>query len=148
MCLPDFKRFERIKKENAVTGYRMWILDIKNPSFLKSINTEYFWKNPIGRHKVTEKDSGLYSYNNNYYHNNNYYILGIIKQYGKVAIHKTGYRSERAYIDTLFTINKTKAQGPKEFLNWIDKFNALIEEKAKYYKCKTIPYQDFLDNTK
>src|SRR5690348_15933496 len=101
MCLPDFERFEKIKKENAVIGYRSWLLELDNPEFLKSVNQEFYWKNPVGNHKVTNKNSGLYSYNHyNYYnnHNNNnnnyyydyyyyynyyyynYYISGIIKQ--------------------------------------------------------------------
>ena len=135
----------------------------------------YFWTKRVGvgRHFVTERDSGIYSYNynynynknynynyyennnyenynynnynnNDYYYNYNYYysIHGIIKQYGKVAIHKSGYRSEYAQIDTLFTIKELNATGSSEFLEWIKKFNQSVNEQAKFYKAKTIHYQD------
>jgi hypothetical protein len=103
-----------------------------------------------------------YYYYNNYYNNNynsynynyenynyNYYNLsGIIKQWGKVAIHKTGYRSEYAKIDTLFSIRELDAQGIKEFLDWIKIFNARIEQIAEKYECKVMAYQDFIESEK
>ena len=185
MCLENFERFEQIKKIHAITGYRSWWLNIKDEnSFLKSDSRNFFWDNKIIKaDKVVEKDSGLYSYNNNNYYynynnyynnnnnnynnnnnnynnynnynyNNNYYynyncnnynIIGIIKQYGKVAIHLSGYRSQYAIIDTLFTIRKLDAKESQEFLDWIDKFNARIEKLAKFYDCKVVSWQDFLD---
>ena len=81
-----------------------------------------------------------------YYNYNNYHLSGIIHQYGKVAIHKIGYRSEYAIIDSLFKIRESDAQGSKEFLEWIKKFNQKIDRIAEYYKCKTINWQDFVDS--
>jgi len=89
-----------------------------------------------------------YNYNHNYYYNNNYRIAGIIKQYGKVAIHKTGYRSEFAIVDSIFSIQKSNAKGPKEFMNWIDIFNKRIKDIAERYECKVITWQDFLEQKK
>ena len=168
MCLPDFVEFKRITKANAITGYRNWRLQIKD-STLMSTNQDFIWiPGKIGRHLVKQENSGVYSYNYNYYYNNNnnnnyynnyynnynyyynynYYIGGIVKQYGKAAIHKSGYRSEYAIIDTLFTIRRLDAQGPKEFLDWIDKFNNQIEEVAEKFKSKTTHYQDFTESIK
>jgi hypothetical protein len=86
------------------------------------------------------------NYNNNYYNNYNN-INGIISQYGRVAIHKTGQRSEYAKISKLFTIRRLDAQGPKEFLSWIDKFNRIIANLASKYQCETCTWQDFNDST-
>ena len=173
MCLPDFQEFKQVLKKDAITGYRNWLLPIRETgghiTLLRSVNQSFIYdkRNGCGRHKVTEDNSGIYAYNYNNYHNNNYnnyyydnnnnyyyhnnnnyyyyyyYVAGIIKQYGKVAIHLTGQRSEYAIIDTLFTIRKSDAIGPPDFLNWIDIFNSRIEKLADYYNCKTINYQDF-----
>lgn len=72
-----------------------------------------------------------YNYDYNIDYRNYYYIGGIIKQYGRVAIHKIGQRSEYAKINTLFTIRKSDASGQKEFLDWIDIFNQKVEDIAK-----------------
>jgi hypothetical protein len=163
MCLPDFTEFKQIKKENSIIGYRHWINN-NNSLELKSINQNYIWTPKIVSHKVLNQNSGIYSYKdcnysynnyNNYYsyynncyysnYNNCYYIGGIIKQYGKVAIHQSGYRSQYAIIDKLFTIRESDAKGPKIFLDWIVRFNEHINEIAQYYKCSTtIHLQDFL----
>ena len=186
MCLEGFQEFKTIKKSDAVIGYRIWLLNIKNEdAFLKSASQEFFWnkKQGVGNHKVTKMNSGIYSYNNYnydnydnnynynyyyrnynnyykyynnnnynyyeyYYHYNNYYIIGIIKQWGRVAIHSIGYRSQYASIDTLFTIRKSDASGPQEFLDWIDKFNQRIEKLAKFHKCKIVTWQDFVEQKK
>jgi len=173
MCLPDFVEFKKIKKSEALIGYRNWWLNIKDSIKLKSDSRDYFWDKTIeGPHKVEKENSGIYSYNNyynnfynysnyynynnnynnynNYYYNyKNYYnISGIIHQYGKVAIHRKGYRSQYAIINTLFTISESDAKGPKEFLDWIKVFNSNIETLAKKYKCKTEHYQDFLERMK
>ena len=147
MCLPDFERFEIIPKENAITGYRVWRNLISPSIALLSENQNYQWKGKLeGPHEVKDTDSGIYAYN---YYNNcncyNYYnyILGIIKQYGKVAIHKTGYRSEYAKIDTLFSIRESDA--PKELLSWIKTFNELVTQIAEKYEVKVISYQDYAD---
>lgn len=154
MCLPDFERFEQVKRVNALTGYRIWKNPIKDSNVLLSAYQNYNWKKVEGPHKVENKDSGIYAYNNNYnnYYNNyykrnyyNYYIIGIIKQYGKVAIHKTGQRSQYARIDTLFSIRELYTKGPKKFLDWIKIFNKRIEDISKIYDCKVISWQDFLE---
>jgi hypothetical protein len=158
MCLPNFVEFKQIKKADAVIGYRNWLLNFKDEnSFLKSTNQDFTWDKPqsVGNNKVTEANSGIYSHNYcnnhyNYYYNYYYYyyyylIGGIIKQWGKVAIYQIGYRSQYACIDTLFTIRKSDAQGSQNFLDWIDKFNMKIEKLAKFYKAKTIHYQDFVE---
>ena len=42
MCLSDFERFEKIKKENALIGYRTWKTSIKGDStVLMSENQNY-----------------------------------------------------------------------------------------------------------
>ena len=154
MCLPDFVKFKQIEKDTALTGYKIWrnVKKEDNLTLLSEYMT-YEWKEIEGPHEVLEENSGIYSYNNynyynNYYYNYHYYISGIIKQYGKVAIHKTGYRSEFAIIDTIFSIRESDAKGSKEFLDWIKKFNNKIEKIAQIYKCKTISYQNFLDENK
>lgn len=167
MCLPDFKEFKQIEKTNPLIGYRSWKLSIHNPAILKSEHQKYDWNNIIeGPHVVTDSNSGIYAYNynysnnynyNNYYYSNNYnnnynysnknynnyYMSGIINQYGRVAIHRTGQRSEYAKINKIFTIRESDAKGPKEFLDWISKFNFIIVELAKKYECETINWQDF-----
>ncbi len=170
MCLPDFERFETFLKKNAVTGYRNWKNPIKTLD-LKSESRDYLWLPRGERHKITDKNSGIYSYNNNYYNNyyynnyynnnnnnnnnynnykyyNNYYISGIVLQYGKVAIHKTGYRSEYVKVSSLFTIRESDAKGDDKFINWIKEFNIHIGEVAKRYKVNTIHWQDFADSNK
>src|SRR5688572_7186781 len=128
MCLTDFKEFKTIRKSNPLIGYRTWRLT--REGVLLSEYKDYKWKKTIeGPHKVTEKNSGIYAYYYNY--NNNYnYISGIIQQYGKIAIHSIGQRSSYAKIQTFFTIRKSDAIDPKEFLDWIDKFNSNIEKLA------------------
>ena len=93
-----------------------------------------------------------YSYNNhlfelyeikNKYYNNNYCISGIIHQYGKVAIHESGYRSEYAKIVKGFTIRESDAKGPEKFLSWIKEFNQIISNLCNG---NTIHYQDFIEN--
>lgn len=153
MCLPNFIKFKKIPESNPIVGYRSWRVNIENPDNLISLYSDYNWNSNIGRHNVNNFNSGIYAYNfmytdyyYNYYYNNNnnyYYNYGIIHQYGKVAIHKDGQRSEYCKIITLFTIRKSDAKGPKEFLDWIDNFNPVIEKLAKKYKCNTMHYQDF-----
>jgi len=154
MCLPDFKRFEQISGDSPLIGYRTWKHSI-NSLILKSEYQNYTWKDIEGPHEVLEVNSGIYAYNNNnynnnYYNNNNYYYYynygGIILQWGKVAIHKDGQRSEFTRIKALFTIRENDAKGSKEFLNWIVKFNNEVREVAKIYKCDTIHWQDFKDS--
>ena len=151
MCLPDFIEFKQVSKFRPMTGYRNW----NNPREtlnLKAQNFDYIWSSPIdGPNKVEDKDSGLYAYNYNY--NNNYnlynYIGGIIKQWGKVAIHKDGQRSEYAKVSLLFTIRDSDAKGPDEFIKWIKEvFNPYVKEIAKKYKCKTQHWQDFIEEMK
>ena len=149
MCLPDFVKFAQIEESDPITGYRIWRDQIKDNSLiLKSELVDYKWLNKIqGPIKVLEENSGIYAYI--YYYNknnNNYYIGGIIKQYGKVAIHKTGYRSEYAIIDTLFTIRELDAKGPKKFLGWIKIFNERVNQIADRYQVKTVSYQDFVES--
>ena len=83
-----------------------------------------------------------------YYYNNYYYIAGIIKQYGRVAIHKDGQRSEYAVIDTLFNIRESDAKGPKKFLGWIKEFNLTISNLSLKYECKIVSWQDFREQNK
>lgn len=164
MCLPNFLRFEDVVEENALTGYRTWRASIEGELILQSEYQEYIWDSPPPAVVVLESDSGYYSYNynnnynyynhnhnnynnynhyNNYKHNYNHY--GIVKHFGKVAIHKTGYRSENIRIDTLFTIRESDATGSKDFLAWIPLFNTRVRQIAEKYKAKTEHYQDFLE---
>ena len=165
MCLPGFQEFRDLQETEAIVGYRNWRNTIKPRSLdLRSEYENYTWKVAEGQHEVKEKDSGLYSYNNYYrsydnnnnYHfdNNNYYnynyynnyrLRGIILQWGKVAIHKIGYRSEYARVKTLFTIRESDAEGPDKFLSWVKSFNILMEEIAKKYNANTIHWQDFIE---
>lgn len=170
MCLPNFIEFKQIDETNSLIGYRTW----KNPVnkfILKSEYQDYTWKKIEGPHEIKLNNSGIYAYNyyyykhynhyNHYYNNNNYndyndndynyyynyndyYLQGIIKQWGKVAVHKNGNRSEFAIIHKLFTIRRSDAQGTKEFLNWIVKFNEHVELIAKEYNVTTIHWQDFI----
>jgi hypothetical protein len=170
MCLPDFVEFRQVDRDNPIKGYRNWNNKIEDSNDLESINQKYIWmSDSFGPHEVLESNSGIYSYNyyynyynnynnnynnyynyyynnnyyNNNYNNNYYYIGGIIFQWGKVAIHKTGYRSEYAQIDTLFSIRESDAKGPKKFLDWIKTFNQRINNIAQKYNCKVISWQDF-----
>ena len=152
MCLPDFIEYKQIDESSPLIGYRLWRLNINNPINLMSEHQNYNWNKTIeGPHEVTDSNSGIYAYNNNnnnYYNNNNYSIFGIIKQYGKVAIHKTGQRSEYAKIDILFSIRELDAKGAEKFLDWIKEFNLIITNLSKEYECKTIHWQDFNDRNK
>jgi hypothetical protein len=161
MCLPDFEQFKQVEESEALLGYRTWKNFYKNDSNLMSSNKNYIWKPKVeGPHLVKDNNSGLYAYNHNNYYNNNYYnnnynyyydnydnnyyhIAGIILQFGKVAIHKTGQRSEYAKIKSLFAIRKHDAVGSKEFLNWIDIFNNHINLIAKQWDANTIHWQDY-----
>lgn len=170
MCLPDFKEFKQIDESSPIIGYRAWRNEIKNSSLiLKSEYQEYSWSKFEGPHEVKDKDSGIYAYNNyknnynyyNYYYNNyynnynynyfynyyyyknNYNLLGVINQYGKVAIHKEGQRSEYATVKTLFTIRESDMNGPEKFTNWIMEFNLHIIKISKKYNCDTTHWQDF-----
>src|SRR5260221_14776990 len=146
MCLPNFKEFKQIDEKDAIIGHRIWRNSInENELVLRSEYLDHYWKSIEGPHEVREINSGIYAYNYNYnnYYNYNYY--GIVKQYGKVAIHLTGQRSEYAKIDTLFNIKLSDAKGPKEFLDWIELFNDKTDRIAEKYGCKVISYQDFIE---
>jgi len=165
MCLPDFIEFKQIDESEAVTGYRNWRNSIRNDETLFSENQDYKWSKFEGPHLVKSEDSGIYSYNyysynnnysynysykySNYYYNNNYSnyynMPGIIKQWGKVAIHIAGYRSEYAKIETLFNIKEISVVGSNEFLEWVGKFNIKISKLAEIYECNVISWQDFID---
>ena len=167
MCLPDFIEFKQIDKSKALIGYRDWRSYNSKPSILKSENQNYEWSKLEGPHVVKYTNSGLYSYNYNYYYYNNYnynyyyynyynnnnynynyyyYLGGIIKQWGNVAIHKIGYRSEYAEIDTLFNIRESDAKGEQIFLDWIKLFNNRINKIAEIYECKVVSWQDFIES--
>jgi len=155
MCLPDFIEMKNLSQDEAVTGYRNWKVKINEDNNLKSEYIDYIWITELTSHEVREENSGIYSYcsynnyNYNYYnYYNNYNISGIIKQFGKIAIHKIGYRSEYAIIDSLFTIRESDAKGDNQFINWIKEFNKRIEAIAMIYNCKTIYYQDFIESMK
>jgi hypothetical protein len=149
-----------VDERDSITGYRVWKTPVAGDLILKSDFQDYTWKPVESKHPVAEFNSGLYAYNNNnnYYYNNydnnyynnyykNYYqVFGVIKQWGRVAIHLSGQRSENAKITILFTTRESDAKGPKEFLNWIRIFNKRIVSLATIYNCKTQHYQDFLEN--
>ena len=151
MCLPDFVEFKQIDELSPLVGYRVWRNGIKDSLVLTSESQDYNWKEIEGPHKIREVDSGIYAYNYNYnnnYYNNynyNYYIFGIINQWGKVAIHKEGQRSEFAKINTLFLIRELDAKGSKKFLGWIKIFNDKVKNIAAKYNAKTIFWQDFIE---
>ena len=178
MCLPDFIGYKQIEEFNSLIGYRFWRNKLTDNSLiLMSEHRDYNWNKLEGPHEVKEKDSGIYAYNyynyysNNYYNNNYYYnyynnynynnnynnyynnynynnILGIILQYGKVAIHSSGQRSEYAKIKTLFSIRESDAQGSQKFLNWIKIFNKKIEVISKIYEYDVISWQDYNESVK
>ncbi len=172
MCLPDFIKFDQVAEDTPLIGYRIWRNKIKaNSLILKSENRNYDWSKIEGPHEIKAENSGIYAYNyynnnnynyNNYYYNNyynyynnynyynyffnnNYNLFGIINQWGKVALHKIGQRSEYAKIKTLFTIRESDASGPEEFIKWIDKSNSHIKEIASTYDTDTISWQDFIE---
>jgi hypothetical protein len=167
MCLPNFIEYKEVLESNPIIGYRSWQNSYSKLD-LKSLHQNYIWKAIEGPHLVLERDSGIYSYNyycynyyyynyyyneyynryNRYNNNYNYIIGGIIHQWGKVAVHENGYRSEYAKIIKLFTIRKSDAEGPENFLDWIDRFNKIIESIAEKYNCTTISWQDFLESQK
>ncbi len=177
MCLPNLIENRIININTPIVGYRNWLLPINNGELLKSLNQNYEWNQIIeGPHEVLESNSGIYSYNNNNYYNNYYYnygcnnnyynyydynygcnnnyynyyynIGGIIHQWGNVAIHKNGYRSEYAKIVKLFSIRESDAKGPIKFINWIKQFNKRIDELSKKYECEVISWQDFIESDK
>lgn len=71
---------------------------------------------------------------------------GIISQWGKTAIHKTGYRSQYVKIDFLFNIRESDAQGASKFIEWINIFNQRIKNIADKYHCQVISWQDFIES--
>jgi hypothetical protein len=171
MCLPDFKEFKQIPENSPLIGYRTWKTSVRDDSYLlKSEFQDYHWNKLEGPHEVLKVNSGIYAYNNYYnyynnynnynnnyyyyynnnnnyyyyYNNNNNYLAGIIHQWGKTAIHSMGQRSEYAKIDTLFSIRKLDAKGPKEFLDWTKIFNEKINKIAEFYGAKVITWQDFI----
>lgn len=99
--------------------------------------------------KYLNHNHNYYNYkhnkNHNYSHNYYYHINGIIEQFGKVAIHQVGYRSEYAKIKTLFTIRESDATGLDKFLNWIKKFNSLVSKIAIKYNANVISWQDHIE---
>jgi hypothetical protein len=72
-------------------------------------------------------------------------LSGIIKQYGRIAIHKIGQRSEYAKIEDIFTIRESDAKGPEKFIAWISNFNSHIKSIANRYNANTIHWQDFIE---
>jgi hypothetical protein len=113
-----------------------------------SYNNNYYNNNYNYKNYNYYYKNNNYNYKNYNYNYNSYNLSGIIKQWGKVAIHKTGYRSEYAKIDILFSIRESDAQGTKEFLDWIKIFNKRIEQVAEKYECKVMAYQDFIESEK
>jgi len=75
-------------------------------------------------------------------------LSGIIRQWGKVAIHSEGYRSEYAKVNTLFLIRESNAKGSVKFLDWIKLFNDRISKIAEKYEAKVISWQDFIEQNK
>lgn len=157
MCLPDFQKIIQVDESNPIIGYRVWRLTSRG-EFL-SQNQDYFWNKFIeGPHTISESDSGIYAYNsnnnynyNNYNYNNSYnnnynnnfnYIAGTILQYGTVAIHKTGQRSEFAKIRLLYTIRESNTIESKKSLDWIKNFNLQIKDLAKKFDIYTIDYSN------
>ena len=119
-----------------------------NYNYYNNYNNNYYNNNYYNNYYNYNYNNNYNNYNNNYYNNNYYNISGIIKQFGKIAIHKIGYRSEYAIIDSLFTIRESDAKGDNQFINWIKEFNKRIEAIAMIYNCKTIYYQDFIESMK
>ena len=88
MCLPDFKEFVQIDKNQPLVGYRNWRNNYNNNKLISEYQ-DYNWKKEEGPHKVKDKDSGIYAYNNynndnyhyhylnynNYYNNDNYHSI-------------------------------------------------------------------------
>jgi len=167
MCLPGFVEFRQIGESSPFIGYRAWKNKLENSLVLISENQDYLWKKIEGPHEIRETNSGIYAYNynsynynnyyDNYYNNNNYRyydnnnysnyrISGIITQWGKVAIHKIGQRSEFAKVNTIFKIREQDAKGPKKFLDWIKLFNRRIISITDKYDAKTISWQDFTES--
>lgn len=161
MCLPNFERF--VDNETAL-GIRNWKISIKGEIKLYSEYQDFEWSNPQLGTILTENNSGLYSYNYHYYYNNYnysnyhyynnynnynnyhyYYISGIIKHFGKIAVHSIGYRSENAEILAFFKIREIDAKGSNDFLNWIKVFNNRIDELAGKFNVSTLTYQNFFN---
>ena len=157
MCLPNYIETKIIDESNPMIGYRNWKLPFRSNK-LKSSSVEYEWSEIEGPHIIKEDNSGIYAYSNynynysnynydnNYYANNYYNLSGIIKQWGRVAVHESGQRSEYAKIVTLFTIRESDMRGDDKFQSWVIDFNKTIKVVAEQYKCDTISYQDFLDS--
>ena len=136
-----------IEGPHLVTDSNSGIYAYKNNNYKNNNYNNYnyynYYKNNnyYNYYKNSYYKNSYYNYYNYYYYN--YSLTGIISQYGRVAIHKIGQRSEYAKITKLFTIKESYANGPKEFLDWIDKFNLIILELSKRYECETIHWQDF-----
>ena len=152
MCLPNFIEFKQVEESSLIVGYRTWKFPINSQlTILKSQYQDFEWAHSPLITELTESNSGFYSHNNNYnhyynhYYYNSYYIRGIVHQYGKVAVHESGYRSECCKIVTLFTIREWNAVGTKN-LDWIKKFNELVRKIAKSYNATTIHHQDWRES--
>lgn len=137
--LPEVVSHKVLEVDSGIYSYNYYNNNYYNNNYY---NNNYYYNN-----YYYNNNNNYYYYNNNYY--NNYYIAGIIHQYGKVAIHKIGYRSQYAKIDTLFNIRESDIKGPIKFVDWIREFNNLITKLAnKYNVNKVISYQDFIESQK
>ena len=137
----------------------IWSKKIEGPHVIKESDSgiySYYNNNDYNNYNNYNYNNDYNNYNNynnyynyNYYNNNYYnynYIGGVVRQYGKVAIHKNGYRSEYAEIDTIFKIREIDAKGSDEFLKWIVKFNSAIQLIADKFNCKVVNWQDFKES--
>jgi hypothetical protein len=133
------------------------VREINSGIYAYNNNYNYYYNNYYNNYNNYNYYNNYNNYNyyyNNYYNNynnyyNNYYynLQGIINQWGKVAIHKIGQRSEYANIKTLFAIRESDTKGPETFLTWVRKFNILINNIAEQYDCNVIYWQDFNEST-
>jgi hypothetical protein len=106
-------------------------------------NYNYCYNNYYNKYYNNYNNNSYSNYYYNYY--DYYYHNGIIRQYGRVAIHKVGQRSEYAEVQTLFTIRESDARGDNTFIDWIKEFNQRVRQLAEFYKAGTQDWQDFLE---
>lgn len=118
MCmLGKLVKVVEVDSKNALIGYRCWYR--KNKNKLESLNSpDHFWDvnaiNEADRPPTTRNDNGLYCYNPDHKRlalgTLNPY-KGKIKIWGKIAIHKKGYRAQ--YGAVIEIINKDVAIAAK-----------------------------------
>lgn len=135
-----------VPKSEALTGYRNWRVNSRDPRALLSESREYEWLvEPTATNPTEDNEEGYYNYYN-YNYNYNYYILGKSSIWGRVIVYKDGYRSEFSAPSELVILDDIWFENPKKLLKadeFAEHFNSVIAELAKKYGAKVTKSSEF-----